>query len=80
MDEPAAEVSVAVADEDVLDGLCTAEQGRMLAACWALGITCLPPDLARTWMSERSGTALFSETGAFRVESHAESVHAPTDS
>ena len=51
VEEPETDVVLVVADEDVLDGLCTAKQGEILAASRALGITCLPPDLARTRLS-----------------------------
>lgn len=45
-------VSLVAADEDVLDGLCTPRQGQLLARCRELGLTCLPPDLARAHLAE----------------------------
>ena len=36
-----------VADEDVLDGFCAPDESTMLARARELGLTCLPPALAR---------------------------------
>ncbi len=41
-----------VADEDVLDGLCSPEQAAVLAACHDLGLACLGPDVAAPVLRE----------------------------
>lgn len=41
-----------VADEDVLDGLCSPEQAALLATCHDLGLACLGPDVAAPVLRE----------------------------
>lgn len=62
------EVRYVVADEDVLDGSCTPEQGRVLARAREAGLECLSPATGRSCLrmilegrtpeGVRSGTVL----------------------
>lgn len=54
-DQPEIGVLCVVADEIVLDGQCTPDQGQRLAKSRSLGLECLPPTLARDWLVDTVG-------------------------
>lgn len=76
-EEPEVDVRLVIADEDVLDGLCTAEQSALIAASRALGLTCVPPDLVSTWWGEPAVPETVDGTAVLRADPHAEVTVTP---
>ena len=52
LDEPVPEAELVVADELILDGICTPREGVLLATAREWGLLCLPPTAALGYFGE----------------------------